>query len=145
MAVMKLNRFCCCCELKIGIQIIGTLGLLAYIFAAIVPFVGNDQLCTDLYYDKCGNLTRGEKTGITLFNLTAVVVIILMIYGSNKNIHALMIPMLVTYGITITWTFISFLLALVQACRKIDNSNEIVILLLEGSFTALFVYFWMKT
>ncbi|XP_057336458.1 uncharacterized protein LOC130675020 [Microplitis mediator] len=143
MAVMKLNRFCCCLDLKIGIQIIGTLVLLGYIFVTGVPFSGNDQFCTDLYYDKCGNLTAGVKAVITFFNLLTILVIILMIYGSEKNFPALMMPMLIIYAGSIIWSYVSFLFASVMAFRKRGAGYGIMNLIIGSTATALLVYFWM--
>ncbi|XP_008549702.1 uncharacterized protein LOC103572731 [Microplitis demolitor] len=143
MACVKLNVCCCCFSLKLGVLILGIFGIIGSIYMTAIPFSGNDQLCIKFYYNKCGDLNGGERAGITLYNLIGMFVTILMIYGSEKNIHTLMLPIIVMYLIGLIWSAVIFLLISIESFREVDATFGTIMLILGGLTTALLFYFWM--
>ncbi|XP_057335959.1 uncharacterized protein LOC130674604 [Microplitis mediator] len=143
MKIITLNG-CCCLDLKTGTLCIGVVFMIGQIVSMLQSFIRhlNLKCAADIDPQACRRGSSIEMAFTIIGNFVFFVVTALMICGSNKKKHKLMIPYLVLRG---TGIIIVFFAVWYLGIKFLFSTIAwgVVTLLFGNAFVCLEVYFWL--
>ncbi|CAD6245321.1 GSCOCG00013648001-RA-CDS [Cotesia congregata] len=144
MGIKKLGG-CCCFDLKTGVVIIGILGIIVSVGNLIKAPLDYSSACSD------GKTTENNENcadassrlgGSIASSVIVLILMFLMIYGSQKDNHRFMLPILILKAISIVLSVIA-IWYLIIIFFVVSVGMGFLVLVIGNAVIVLIVYFWL--
>ncbi|KAH0551940.1 uncharacterized protein LOC123270379 [Cotesia glomerata] len=144
MGIKKLGG-CCCFDLKTGVLIIGILGIIGSVVNLIKAPLEYSSACSD------GKTTANNENcavassilgGSIASSVIFLILTVLMIYGSQKNSHRFLLPILILEAISI-FLLVILVWYLIIIFFSVSIGMGFLVLVIGHAVIALTIYFWL--
>lgn len=145
---IKFKKFCCCCNLRTGSLVIGTLGWV-FVFAEIANIIrmhNADSYLDDYDYDSEDAIWVRKYAKNMIYvqishTITNTLVSALLVYGVYKANRRCILPWLIYKAVELGLLFILAGFLLIFACT--GDGVAIILFLLIGALVGIYWYFWL--
>ncbi|KAG8035103.1 hypothetical protein G9C98_001593 [Cotesia typhae] len=144
MGIKKLGG-CCCLDLKTGVLIIGILGILGSVGNLIRAPLDYSSACSEgktaENNENCA-VAASRLGGAIASSVIVLIMMVLMIYGSQKDNHRFMLPIVILEAISIIILVIA-IWYLIVILFSVSVGMGFLALAIGNAVIVLTVYFWL--
>ncbi|XP_074108771.1 uncharacterized protein LOC141533670 [Cotesia typhae] len=142
---IKILEKCCCFDLKTGVLVIGILSIAVSIGGLIEAPISYSQACSGTRTpDNDEECTAASSTlgGTISSEVIGIILMALMIYGSQRESYGLMLPIIILQAIGIFLIFL-FVWYLTIVFFIVSFGSGLLFMILGNGIVGIAVYFWL--